>query len=92
MDGDGTGRASLWLFTGARVTKPGAERHIHIFNARILRNQTRVRSATFCLWQKKEAKGWMGWAGHMGAGWEASEANPTDGERLSHVSKWENTF
>ena len=31
MDGDGTGRASLWLFTGARVTKPGAERHIHIF-------------------------------------------------------------
>ena len=50
MDGDGTGRAPLWLFTRARVAKPGARRlcrDIHIFVARKLRNQTRVATLGF---------------------------------------------
>ena len=82
MDGSGFTVAAHW--SKGHKTRSG-ETHPHLQCKDIEKS-----NKSFCLWQKKEAKGWMGWAEHI---WErASEAKPTDGERLSHVSKWENTF
>ena len=88
MDGSGFTVAAHW--SKGHKTRSG-ETHPHL-QCKDIEKSNKSSQCYFLSLAKERSERWMGWAEHMGAGWEASEAKPTDGERLSHVSKWENTF